>query len=166
MRIGFIKRAHGIRGEVEIETFDPQSEALAKGILVRVGGEDVSKPRRVLAVRTTKDSLLVRLEGVSTRNDAEAVRSRTIDVARASLPKPKAGESYLVDLIGYAVETADGTAVGELTDMVEGGGPGLLVVVSGTGKRILVPAVAEIVVRFEHERRTIVIDPPEGLLDL
>jgi len=167
VRIGFIKRAHGIRGEVEIETFDPQSEALSKGTLVRIGGEDASKARRVLAVRTTKDSLLVKLEGVLDRNDAEDVRSKTIDVERASLPKPKPGESYLIDLLGYAVETLDGAAVGELADMVEGGGPGLLVVVApGTGKRTLVPAVPEIVVRFDHDRRTIVIDPPEGLLDL
>ena len=167
VRIGFVKRAHGIQGEVEIETFDPQSEALSKGILVRVGGEDASKARRVLAVRTTKDSLLVRLEGVLTRNDAEAVRSKTIDVERTSLPKPEPGESYLVDLLGYAVETTDGRVVGELADMLEGGGPGLLVVVTpGTGKRTLVPAVPEIVLRFEHDRRTIVIDPPEGLLDL
>lgn len=167
VRVGFIKRAHGIQGEVEIETFDPESEALAKGTLVRVGGEDASKARRVLAVRTTKDSLLVRLEGVFTRNDAEAVRSKTIDVERTSLPKPKPGESYLIDLLGYAVETTGGTPVGELTDMLEGGGPGLLVVVAAaTGKRTLVPAVPEIVVRFDHDRRTIVIDPPEGLLDL
>ena len=166
MRVGFVRRAHGIAGEIEIETFDPQSDALGKGTLVRIGGEDVSVARRVLAVRTTKDSLLVRVDRVLTRNDAEAVRGKTVDVERASLPKPKKGEAYIVDLIGYAVETVAGARVGEFVDMVEGGGPGLLVVVAPDGKRHLIPAVTEIVVRFDHDRRTLVIDPPEGLLEL
>ena len=108
----------------------------------------------------------MRVERVLTRNDAEAVRGRTIDVERTALPKPKKGEAYLVDLIGYAVETVAGARVGELTDMVEGGGPGLLVVVATDGKRHLIPSVPEIVVRFDHDRRTVVVDPPEGLLEL
>lgn len=166
MRIGFVRRAHGIAGEIEIETFDPQSDALAKGTSIRIGGEDASEARRVLAVRTTKDSLLVRVERVVTRNDADAVRGKTVDVERAALPRPKKGEAYLVDLLGYAVETVGGAPVGELTDMVEGGGPGLLVVVAPDGKRHLIPSVPEIVVRFDHDRRTVVIDPPEGLLEL
>lgn len=166
MRVGFVRRAHGIAGEIEIETFDPRSDALVKGTTIRIGGEDASAARRVLAVRTTKDSLLVRVERVLTRNDAEDVRGKTVDIERTALPKPKKGEAYLVDLIGYSVETVEGSKVGELVDLQEGGGPGLLVVVAADGKRHLIPSVPEIVVRFEHERRTLVIDPPEGLLDL
>lgn len=166
MRVGFVRRAHGIAGEIEIETFDPQSDALSKGTSVRIGGEDASAARRVLAVRTTSKNLLVKLERVLNRNDAEAVRGKSVDVERASLPKPKKGEAYVVDLIGYAVETAGGAMVGKLVGMEEGGGNGLLVVAAADGKQHRIPSVPQIVLRFEHERRVVVIDPPEGLLEL
>lgn len=174
VRIGFVRRVHGIRGEIEIQTFDPASEAIRKGMdvwLVADGGEekppeDTALPRRVLAVRTGKDGVLVRLEGVDSRDGAEALRGLQVEIARDALPETEEGEFYLVDLIGYAVETVAGRAVGELTGALESGGPRLLDIASADGRRVLVPAVPPIVVSVEHERRVIVIDPPEGLLDL
>lgn len=179
MRLGFVRRAHGIQGEVEIETFDPQSRALKKGVRLRFEGEDVTQARHILAVRTIGGSapdsprrsrggagLLVRLEGCESRTDAEALKGKQFDVEREALPKTKKDEFYVVDLVGFRVETVAGAVVGELAGFDPGGGSGLLVVVAGDGRRHLIPAVPEFVVRVERERKTIVIDPPEGLLEL
>lgn len=166
VRLGFVRRAHGIQGEVEIETFDPQSRALKKGVRVRFEGEDVTQARHILAVRTGGAGLLVRLERCESRNDAEALKGRQFDVEREVLPKTKSNEFYVVDLVGYRVVTVAGADVGELVDLDPGGGQGLLVVAADDGKRHLIPAVPQFVVRVEHERKTVVIDPPEGLLDL
>lgn len=170
VRIGFVRRVHGIRGEVEIQTFDPTSEAIRDGIEVwlipETKPEDAAPPRRVLAVRTGKDGVLVRFEGVETREGAEALRGLQVEVAREALPEPDEGEFYLVDLIGFRVETLDGRHVGELKGALESGGPRLLEIVTQEGRRVLVPAVGQILLRVEPERRTVVIDPPDGLLEL
>lgn len=75
------------------------------------------------------------------------------------------GQFYVADLEGCRVVTEDGGEVGTFLRAEPGPTQDLWVV--GTGEREhLIPAVADIVVRVDPARRTIVIHPPEGLLEL
>jgi 16S rRNA processing protein RimM len=68
-------------------------------------------------------------------------------------------------MMGLTVNLPDGTRLGEVVDMVLGSLQHCLIVENGD-ERYLVPNTPEVVVRIDHERGTIDIDPPEGLLDL
>ena len=164
--VGFVRGAHGIGGEVEVRTHDPDSRALRKGTDVWLVHEDAAESRRVLAVRTGKGGFIVRFDGVETRDAADALKGYTVEVERDALPEPAPGEFYLADLIGYRVETAGGEDVGELAGARESVAQRLLVVRGSDGREVLVPAVPQILLRVEPERRVVVIDPPEGLLEL
>jgi 16S rRNA processing protein RimM len=81
------------------------------------------------------------------------------------MPLP-AGTYYHHDLTGCRVETADGRTIGVVKEVDSANGGSRLVVDGGAGGEILVPLVGEICRDVDVGGKRIVIDPPEGLLDL
>lgn len=78
---------------------------------------------------------------------------------------PEKGCVYAFQVIGSSVVTVEGQRVGEVTAVLPAG-DGELLVVSGPGTEVYIPFRGAICVAFDPGRREIVIDPPEGLLDL
>lgn len=159
IEIGGVARAHGIRGEVVIVTHDPASETLAKVERIYIDGA----PRRVLAARGTHRGWLVLLEGCPTRNDAEALRGRPVEVERADL-ELEAGDVLLHDLVGCAVRLPDGAPWGVVAaiDTVPGGLQDRLVIHDGAVERML-PLVDQFVTAIDLDARVVTVDPPAGL---
>jgi 16S rRNA processing protein RimM len=81
------------------------------------------------------------------------------------LTRLEKGSYYLFQLVGCAVVAVDGTAIGTVKDVLPIQGNDVLEVVS-QGREILVPFTEEICVEVNLERREIVVDPPEGLLEI
>ncbi|HVO31525.1 MAG TPA: ribosome maturation factor RimM [bacterium] len=166
--IGKIRAAHGIRGELKVETYDRGSTSLKKGKPLFVDGEGA--PRTITGVRPQRDWQLVTLERCESRNDAEALVGREVFLEREALPNLAAGEFYVSDAVGFAVVTKDGATIGTLegsneaaqTLLVVRGAPGT----PQAGKEILVPCIEGIVLEIRAATRQVVIDPPEGLLEL
>ena len=117
--LGVIARPHGVRGEVRVHLFNPDSEVLAREqqVFVRRERED---PRAValISVRPGPKAWLVRLHGVETREAADALRGAELCVPRASLPELEEGEYYYVDLIGLKAFER-GKPIGEVVDVLD-----------------------------------------------
>ena len=156
IEIGRIARVHGIRGEVVIATHDPDSELLATIETVWIGGA----PRRVAQARDTQRGWLVLLEGVATRNDAEALRGQAVEVDRAALELGD-DDVLLDDLVGCRVQRVDGTPWGTIA-AIEGGLQDRLVIHDGDIERQL-PLVDEFVTGIDLEAGVVTVDPPDGL---
>jgi 16S rRNA processing protein RimM len=166
--IGKIRAAHGIAGEMKIETYDIESVSMKPGKSLWLESE--TSPRKITRVRVQRTWRIVALDGVVTRNDAEALIGREVAMDRVALPKLAKGEFYVSDVIGFAVVTVAGEEVGEVTGSSEGAQT-LLVIAgkAGTpreGKELLVPCIEGIVVEIDDAAKRVRIDPPEGLLDL
>jgi len=102
---------------------------------------------------------------VTSPEDARRFTGRLLAVALEDvLPAPE-GHFYAWEMAGAAVETRDGRRVGEFVRVEGSEGQPLWVVAEG-GREHLVPAVPEIVVEVNVAERRIIIDPPEGLLEL
>src|SRR6185312_6636897 len=101
IEIGGIARAHGIKGEVVIVTHDPDSATLGEIERVWVGGVE----RSIREARDTHRGWLVALDGIATRNDAEALRGQVVEVERDALELDD-DDVLLADLIGCAVTRA------------------------------------------------------------
>jgi 16S rRNA processing protein RimM len=159
IEIGGIARAHGIRGEVVIVTHDPDSETLAEVERIYLDGV----PRRILAARGTHRGWLVLLDGVATRNEAEALRGRRVEVDRDDLHLA-AGDILLHDLVGCAVRLVDGTPWGVIAEIesVAGGLQDRLIIHDGDVERML-PLVDVFVKNIDLDARVVTVDPPEGL---
>ncbi len=130
--LGIITTAHGIRGEVLVRTFtSPPERLVSYEGLETADGKPIPKPS---LVRVTERGLLVRLKGVSTRNEAESYRGTEVWIARARLPEAAQNEFYHADLIGLAAVAPDGSALGEVI-AIENFGAGDLVEIRLEGSK-------------------------------
>ena len=120
---------------------------------------------RIAGCRVEGDALFVRMEGVTAPEAAKRFSGRLLAVAQEDvLPAPE-GHFYPWEMAGAVVETRDGRRVG-LFMGVDDNTAQTLWIVAENGREHLVPAVPEIIVDVNVADRRIVIDPPEGLLDL
>lgn len=108
---------------------------------------------------------VVEIEGVETIEMAETLRDGTMLRERASSMPPPEGSFYAQDLLGLQVVTVGGESLGRVAEIRETGGTDLLVVPSG-GREILIPFARAICTEIDLAGGRIVVDPPEGLLDL
>jgi len=157
IEIGGVARAHGIRGEVVIVTHDPDSSTLGNVPSIYVGGGE----RKVLQARDTQRGWLVALEGVLTRNDAEALRGKPVEVDRDALDLDEE-DVLLDDLVDCEVRLPDGTPWGTIAEIMIGAHQDLLVIHDGEIERLL-PLVDEFVTSIDVEAGVVTVSPPENL---
>jgi 16S rRNA processing protein RimM len=164
--VGRVARAHGIRGQMVV---NPETDFVEDRF--RVGAELLARRGdridrvRVIAMRVHLGRPIIALDAVLTTNDAEAMAGVELRVPVAELEALPEGMFYRHDLVGCRVETTDGAEVGEVT-LVEGElGASRLVVKAPFGD-VLIPLAQAICVVIDIAARRVVIDPPEGLLDL
>lgn len=161
-----VVKPHGIRGEICIHSFadSPSLFGLVHELVLEKGGR--TQVRRLQSWREHQGRVLVRLEGVADRNAAEDLRGWTVLVDADALPEVEDDEVYLREIIGFAVQLADGTSLGELSGVIETPGQDTWTIDAPGGSEILLPAVPEFVLEIDMDTQRIVVDPPEGLLDL
>ena len=123
-------------------------------------------PLTVAVSRWHSGELLVRFEGVNDRDAAGDLRGTWLTVDSAAIPPPAdPDEFHDADLVGLSVRTLDGTPVGTVDDVLHPG-QDVLVIKSPDGREIMVPFVKVMVPEVDVAAGYLVIDPPEGLLDL
>jgi 16S rRNA processing protein RimM len=165
VELGRIVNRHAIRGEVRVLLHNPDSPTVFETAAVLVTrGDGSSEWRRVLESRRHKRFALLRLEGVATANDAEALIGCGIAVPRAELPPPGPTARYHVDLIGCAVHTTAGEDLGTVEELIVTGSNDVCVV-RGSGREVLVPLVADVIAELDTDARIITVRALPGLLD-
>jgi 16S rRNA processing protein RimM len=164
--VGRIGRAHGIRGQVvvNLETDFP-AERFQPGAELFINRSGRVEPIILTAVRFQRDRPVIGLRGVDDMNAAIALGGSELRVPVDRLAALPAGTFYRHDLIGCVVETRSGRRVGTVSD-VEGTMSGSRLVVDTPGGEALVPLAAEICTTIDPAGKRIVIEPPEGLLEL
>jgi len=164
--VGRIGRPHGIRGDVVVgvRTDEPELR-FAPGS--RLGTDPVPVgPLTVAGIRWHSGELLVRFAGVSDRDAAAELRGTWLTVDSSVIaPSDDPDEFHDTDLVGLSVRTADGTAVGTVDDVLHSG-QDVLVVKAAGGRAVMVPFVKAIVPDVDLAAGILVINPPEGLLNL
>ncbi len=165
--VGRIAKAHGVRGDlaVEVRTDDPERRFAHGCVLATEPAE--RGPLTVDTARWHQGRLLVRFREVADRTAAQALRGTLLVVdSSSSAATEDPDEFWDHDLIGLVAVLRSGDVVGEVVDVLHPPGPDLLVVRRGDDRQTLVPFVAAIVPQVDLATRRVVLDPPDGLLDL
>jgi 16S rRNA processing protein RimM len=160
-------RTRGLKGELVAELLTDFPERF----------ENVTRLRAVAPGGERKE---LELEDYWFQNDRVILKLRDYDSVEAAntlvgfefgLPEEEQvqlpdGEFYEWQLAGCSVENADGSVIGKVRDVMRTGGVQLLVVDDGAQHEHLIPMARDIVINVDIPSRKILIDPPEGLLDL
>ena len=164
--VGRIARAHGLRGQMilNLETDFPE-ERFQPGAELFIEKNGRVEPLTITSVRFHRERPIVAVDGVETVDEAEALAGLELRVPIGRLAPLPPGMYYRHDLIGCRVETTAGAAIGVVSD-VEGTLAGSRLVVDRGGREVLIPLAAEICPEIDPAGKRIVIDPPDGLVDL
>lgn len=170
--VGRIARAHGNRGQVivDVETDFPERRFRPRSAL-HTAAE--GRPRRleIVAARFHGGRPVLTLDGVDTMDQAESLAGLELRVPEGDLPQLPPGSFYHHALTGCAVRTAGGVDIGTVTAVSGAPGAQRLLVrrrgdPDGATGEIDVPLAESICVQVDPEAGVIVVDPPEGLLEL
>ena len=159
IEIGFVARAHGIRGEVVMMTHDPDSTVLMDVESIWVG--DVSFA--IAKARRANQGFLIALKGVDDRNRAETFKGKAVEIDRELLELDE-DDVLLDDMLGCRVVLADGTDWG-VVHAVENGAMQDRLIIHHNGREKMLPLVDAFVTGIDIEQGVIIVDPPEGLPD-
>jgi len=165
--VGRIGRPHGVRGAVTVElrTDDPGAR-FAPGSVLRTEPAERG-PLTVRDARPRLAGLVVEFEEAQGREAALGLRDTLLLVDSETLPAlDDPDEFYDHELVGLTVLLAGGEPLGAVDDVVHGPGGDLLVVRAGDGREHLVPFIRAMVPTVDVAGGRVVVDPPEGLLDL
>jgi 16S rRNA processing protein RimM len=156
--IGVIAGAHGVSGLVRLKSFTADPEAVAAyGPLTDASGR---RRFRIELTGAARDMLLARIEGVTDRTAAEALRGVELHVERGRLPAPEADEFYHTDLIGLPARAVDGSEIGTVTAFYDYGAGDMIEIRAAGGRVDLLPFTKAVVPQVDLERGFVVIDPP------
>jgi len=164
--VGRIARPHGVRGQVVVnpET-DFVDDRFVSGATMWVRSGQGEESLTIASARVQNGRPVVGFEGFSRIEDVERLAGLELRVPEDSLRPLDEGVYYQHQLVGCAVESADGVRIGEVI-RVDGGAGGSLLAVRGAQGEVLIPFAQHICVEIDVAGRRIRIDPPDGLLEL
>ena len=170
--VGHLNKPHGMKGELFVWPLTDNPESVyAPGLVLHGAAEGAEEPDtelaplRITGVRPFRSGYLVSFAGVRSREDAELLTGRYVLTEIDAVPPLAEGELFYHQLLGMEVVTKDGKLLGEIVEVYELRPAHLLEVHGPTGE-VMIPFLSHIVVETDAEARRMVIDPPEGLLDL
>jgi 16S rRNA processing protein RimM len=153
-----------VRGLVRIRSFTDDPAAFADyGPLA----DEAGRRRFAVTVKSTvKGQFLAAIDGIADRDAAQALAGTTLWVDRDRLPEPEEEDAYYhADLLGLAVETADGTPLGTVRAIHDFGAGDVVEIARPGMAPVVVPFTRAVVPVVDIAGGRVVVDPPAGLLD-
>lgn len=166
VEIGRIMGAHGVNGGLKVKAHNPRTALLNRLCTVYLKSGDAFVPQQVMEVSPGPRGLRVHLSGVTDRVQAQALFDTPLYVPREEFGELGEGEYYLDDLLGLQVfDRESGELLGRVEGIIETGANDCLDVRDGR-REILVPVLEGVVVELSLEEGRVVVQLPEGLLEL
>ena len=153
-----IGSAHGIKGEVRVKPFGEPDMLDQYGKLETKDG----KKFKIKRMRSQKNMMVVKFEGVNTREEAEALNRVELYIDRAKLPELEdEDEFYIEDLIGMDVQDENGETIGTvLTVSNFGAGDMIEVKPTNSSSTHYLPFTKEVVPEIDFENGSLKVVPP------
>ncbi len=165
--VGRVIGAHGIRGSLKVSSHAESLSVYETGKEIRVALPNGSVQTMTIQwVQPHGRGLLMNLEGVIDRSQAESLIGSELFVDKACLPTLEQDTYYWFDLVGLRVYNTTGTLLGRLDGVIPTPGNDIYVVKGKQGgqtRELLIPAIGAVVLKIDLEGKTMIVDPPEGL---
>ncbi len=162
--LGRVARSQGRDGRIKLRLNEKGPTGFV-GRTVYMERDHDLRPYEVESLTLDRNAYFLKLKGVDTLEAADALAGREIYAAESDFRGLGGDRFYDFQIIGCRVRTQGGAEVGTVAAVLAAGGPALLVVRRGD-EDVYVPFIEAICVKVDPEAREVVIDPPDGLLDL
>ena len=158
--VGAISGAFGVRGEVRLKSFCAEPEAIAGYGPLHT--EDGARSFAVTITRAIPGGLAARLSGITTKEEADALRGTSLFADREKLPHLPDDEFYHADLIGLPVFDTGGAPLGTVR-AIYNHGAGDILEIHAPGRRaaLLLPFTRAVVPTVDLTAGRLIVDPPE-----
>ncbi|EKF54699.1 Ribosome maturation factor rimM [Galbibacter marinus] len=164
--LGKIVKKYGFKGELlaKLDTDEPELYKDLESVFIALGDDLV--PFFIEKSSLHKSTLLrMRIEDVDDEAAADALLKSELYLPLVMLPKLSGNQFYFHEIIGYTMIDVEFGDVGEITAVNDSGAQPLFEVQKGD-KQILIPISDEFIVRLDRTKREIVVQTPEGLIEL
>ena len=170
LSVGKIVGVQGLQGELRINPASDFPERFTapgpRWLRSNRGGDPAEIQLKKGRQLPGKSIFVVRFDGVDNRSAAEALVGQELLVPANDRPELAEGEFHLLDLVGLEARlTANGSAIGTVSDLISGGND-LLEITAKDGRKVLIPFVEAIVPEVKLEEGWLLLTPPPGLLEL
>jgi len=164
LEIGKVVKAHGLKGRVKVlsylESGGEMLQSLDEVFVSRGKDKNVSYALKYFQVKGK--CFYLDMEGIENIDQAEALLGCSVLVPAAKMGILPEGEYYWQQLIGLEVMTEAGTLIGTLAEIFPTGSNDVFVC-RGGAREILLPAIADVVLTVDLEKKVMVVRLPEGL---
>ena len=172
MIVGLITSCHGINGQVKVKSQSDFEERFLKPGTRWLQKENESPSKIELTSgykQPGKETFVIKIQGINTRNQAEEIKKYKILVKTNSLPKLKKGEFHLLELVNLQVKTLENNelkTIGKVINLENEKNNLLIIELFKNKKKVLIPFVKEIVPVVDIKNNFLIINPPKGLMEL
>jgi 16S rRNA processing protein RimM len=160
LSVGFLRRPHGVKGEIIMDLHTDFPERMKKGRKVFLGEDH--KPMTLTNVRPHQSGLIVKFDDIDTPEEAGLYRNQWVYVRTKDVPLPE-GQHYKHELLGLKVVDDQDNPLGELVEILETGANDVYVVKDGSGRELLLPNIPSVILELDVGARTMRVHLLEGL---
>lgn len=165
VEIGTIQRTHGVGGEFQVIWNDDfyLEEQNLESVFIEFDGIPV--PFFIASIRPKgEDKALVKFDDIEDVDTADELVGLKMLIPADEITK--SDELLMSDLVGYALCNAQNQHIGNIVDYQEYQSNSVFTVLHHSGKEVMIPATDELIVEFDTEKKIIIMEIPEGLIDL
>jgi 16S rRNA processing protein RimM len=159
--VGFLRRPHGVRGEIMMDLHTDFPERLRSGRRLLVGEDH--KLLTLAGARQHQAGMLVKFRGIETPEDVGQYRNQWVYIKASDAPPLPAGQIYQHQLFGFKVVDENDNPLGELVEIIETGANNVYVVRDDSGRELLLPAIPSVILDLNAEQRLMRVHLLEGL---
>lgn len=165
LEIGQIVSTHGIKGEVRLNPWCDSPEFVKK-FKKLYRDDNGGASFKVVSCRAHGNVAVLKLEGIDTVEQAQALRNTVLYMKRADVHLPD-GKWFVSELIGCTVLDCDDNSVcyGKITDVASGNANDVWYIETPDGKEVLIPAIKDVVIKCDVAADVVYIRPLRGLFD-
>jgi 16S rRNA processing protein RimM len=161
--VGYLRRPHGLHGEMVMEVHTDFPERLKPGSVVYIG--DSYEKMLIAGARYHNEGLLIKFQNLENPELAGHYRNQSVYVLAADRPMLPKGQYYHHELIGFNIVDEKDESIGTLMEIMQTGANDVYVVQQADGREVLLPVISSVIIAVETTHRQIRVRPLPGLLD-
>ncbi|MBR0596796.1 ribosome maturation factor RimM [Sinanaerobacter chloroacetimidivorans] len=162
IEIGQVVNVVGLKGELKVYHYTDYKERFEELSVILLE----NKEYQIDGVRYMKDLVILKLEGINDRNEAEKQKGKSVYIRKEDIRVLPEDTYHIFDLIGLKVIDENDRAIGTLSDVIQNSAQDLYEVETENKKKFLIPAVEEFILEINIDEKFMRIKLIEGLMDL